>query len=84
MNKGELMNLRDEIIQDQLYSMELTERETKVLKYIEDVFYESRGATPSYREIQTFLGLNTTSSVYNIMTRLEKKGYIKRSRKKFC
>ena len=59
----------------------LTERERRVYEYICGVL-EKNGYSPSVRDIQTALGIKSTSTVHSYIERLESKGYIKREQGK--
>lgn len=60
------------------YKEDLTIRDKKILGYIEEKWYETGGYTPSYREICKDMNIKSTSTVYAVMEKLEKKGYIKK------
>jgi len=58
----------------------LTKKQRKVLTTIEEFLYE-KGYSPSIRELGKKLGLSSPATVYNYVITLEKKGYIKRTKR---
>ena len=59
----------------QMYTM-LTDRQKKVLRFIED-YILTNGYPPTYREIASFMGINTPRGVQQHLKALEKKGVLK-------
>jgi len=60
---------------------ELTKRQYEVLKFIEHSVVQ-KGYPPTLREIAGRFGLHSVRTVYDHVSALEKKGYLKRDRKK--
>lgn len=60
---------------------ELTVKQKDILLYIEQEV-KAKGYPPSVREICEAVGLKSTSTVHGHLTRLEKKGYIRRDQTK--
>lgn len=60
---------------------ELTVKQREILEYIE-MEVRKKGYPPSVREICEAVGLKSTSTVHGHLTRLEKKGYIRRDQTK--
>ncbi len=58
-------------------AIKLTKKQLAVLNYIQD-FTEERGFSPSYREIQTGLGLSSVSAVAEHIDNLVEKGVLKK------
>ncbi|MCG8538362.1 MAG: transcriptional repressor LexA [Clostridia bacterium] len=58
-------------------SLDLTKQQSKILEFIRSEV-NSKGYPPSVREICEAVGLKSTSTVHGHLTRLEKKGYIRR------
>jgi len=58
-------------------AIKLTKKQLAVLNYIQD-FTEERGISPSYREIQTGLGLSSVSAVAEHIDNLVEKGVLKK------
>ena len=56
---------------------ELSNKQQQILDYLKTEV-RKRGYPPSVREICDAVGLKSTSTVHGHLTRLEKKGYIKR------
>jgi len=56
---------------------DLTKQQYKILEFIRNEVYD-KGYPPSVREICEAVGLKSTSTVHGHLTRLEKKGYIRR------
>src|SRR5690554_3353536 len=56
---------------------ELSERQRQILEYIRKCV-EEKGYPPSVREIGQAVGLSSSSTVHGHLSRLEKKGYIRR------
>lgn len=55
----------------------LTEKEQRVLSYIRETI-ESKGYSPTVRDISKALDIKSTSTVFSYLARLEDKGYIVR------
>ncbi len=69
-------------IQERANVMEnLTERERRVYDYICEVIGKD-GYSPSVRDIQSALGIKSTSTVHSYIERLESKGYIRKEQGK--
>ena len=62
--------------EEKIYSDNLTDKDKKILGYIEEQWYLNGGFTPSYREICKGLNIGSTSTVYASIRKLEEKGYI--------
>ncbi len=60
---------------------DLTAKQKAILEYIETEV-RTKGYPPSVREICEAVGLKSTSTVHGHLTRLEKKGYIRRDQTK--
>ena len=60
---------------------ELTAKEKEIYEYISQVI-RSEGFAPSVRDIQTALGIRSTSTVHSYLARLEQKGYLRREQGK--
>ena len=60
---------------------ELTDREKDILTFIEKQV-KTNGYPPSVREIGKFVGLSSTATVHGYITKLEKKGYIRKENQK--
>lgn len=58
-------------------SDQLTDRQTKILKYIRDIT-RARSYPPSVREIGEAVGLSSSSTVHNHLNQLERRGLIRR------
>lgn len=56
---------------------ELSGKQRRVYQYIKD-YIEDKGYPPSVREICESVGFKSTSTAHGYLTRLEKKGFIKR------
>ncbi len=56
----------------------VTEKQMKVLEYVKEQI-KKNGYAPSVREICQALGFKSTSTVHGYLTRLQKKGYIKKA-----
>lgn len=56
----------------------LTENQAKILNIIKK-YKEENKISPSVRELTKLAGLKSTSTTHSYLTRLEKKGYIKRN-----
>lgn len=65
--------------EEKIYSDNLTDKDKKILGYIEEQWYLNGGFTPSYREICKGLNIGSTSTVYASIRKLEEKGYIKKT-----
>lgn len=52
-----------------------TKLEVKIIRYIND-FQANNKKSPSYREIQDNVGLNSTSAIHRYIHKLEKKGFL--------
>ena len=59
------------------YKGELSPTQYKIFKYLRD-FSSNHGYSPSVRDIGKAVDLSSTSTVHGHLTRLEKKGFIKR------
>jgi len=57
---------------------ELTEKQKRILQYIEDMVVE-RGSAPTIREIGQQFGISSTNGVRTHLTALIKKGYIRKA-----
>src|SRR5690625_6544398 len=57
--------------------MKLSKRQQMILDYIKNEVYV-KGYPPSVREIATAVGLASSSTVHGHLSRLEKKGFIRR------
>lgn len=55
----------------------LTDKEQRILDYIRDII-ESKGYSPTVRDISKALDIKSTSTVFSYLARLEEKGYIVR------
>lgn len=62
-------------------SSEINKREKAILKYIEKQ-YEQNGYAPSVREIGKAVGLSSTATVHNYLSKLVEKGYLKKVNKR--
>lgn len=62
-------------------SNELGKREIDILEFIEKQI-DQNGYPPSVREIGKAVGLSSTATVHGYLTKLEKKGYIKKENQK--
>lgn len=60
-------------------SMELTEKQKKVLEVIEN-FFLAYGYSPTIRQLGKLLDMTNPSAVFKHIVSLEKKGYLKRDR----
>lgn len=60
---------------------ELTERQKTVMDYIRK-YYKEYGCSPTIREIQAFIHVDSTQTVHNILKQLEDAGLIRRDREK--
>lgn len=60
-------------------SMELTEKQKKVLEVIEN-FFLAHGYSPTIRQLGKLLDMTNPSAVFKHIVSLEKKGYLKRDR----
>lgn len=58
-------------------SNKLTSKQAEILNFIKKQLYD-KGYPPTVREICQAVGLSSTSTVHGHLSRLEKKGYIKR------
>lgn len=56
---------------------ELTEKQKLILSYIKETLH-AKGYPPSVREIGKAVGLSSTSTVFNYLSKLEKLGFIER------
>ena len=65
--------------EEKIYSDNLTDKDKKILGYIEEQWYLNGGFTPSYREICKGLNIGSTSTIYASIRKLEEKGYIKKT-----
>ncbi len=59
----------------------LTKSEKRVYEYLSE-YIDSRGFSPSVRDIASALGFASSSTVHLYLSRLEDKGYIERTQKK--
>ena len=57
----------------------LTDKQTKVLGFIKE-YQEKERVSPTIREIQSFLGVASSSTAYDIVRSLKKKGRISAKR----
>jgi len=57
----------------------MTPRQKQVLDYI-GAFWAEKGWAPSFDEIKDHMGVKSKSSVASILMRLEKRGYITRTK----
>lgn len=62
---------------------ELTKRQSEIYNYIKQVV-QTKGYPPSVREIGEAVGLASSSTVHGHLSRLEEKGYIRRSNETTC
>jgi len=53
----------------------LTDKEQRILNYIKETL-ETKGYSPTVRDISNALGIKSTSTVFSYLARLETKGYI--------
>lgn len=60
------------------YMNDLSEKQRQILEYMKKEV-KTKGYPPSVREICEAVGLKSTSTVHGHLSRLEKKGYIKRN-----
>lgn len=56
----------------------LTERQKEALAFIGSTVKITGGVPPSYRELQTALGLKSVTQARDIVLRLEERGFIRR------
>ncbi|ALJ12610.1 LexA family protein [Sphingopyxis macrogoltabida] len=61
----------------------LTERQRETLRYIDAYQQASDGISPSFVEIRDRLRLNAKSGVHRLLSGLEERGHIRRSRTHF-
>ena len=54
----------------------ITDRQAEILAYIDE---HTRPTSPTYREIQERFGFRSTNAVVEIVTVLERKGYLRRN-----
>lgn len=56
----------------------LTAKQATALRYISDYMDGSGGVAPSFEEMKDALGLASKSNVWQLVTQLEKRGYVRR------
>ena len=61
---------------------EINKREKSILKFIEKQIM-TNGYPPSVREIGKAVGLSSTATVHGYLAKLEEKGYIKITKRRF-
>lgn len=57
--------------------LDLTNKQIKILEFIKDRFSQ-KGYPPTIREVCSYIGLKSTSTVHSHLNKLEELGYIKR------
>lgn len=56
----------------------LTRKQSELLRFLSSWQDEGNGVSPSYKQMQSALGLKSKSGIHRIITALEERGYIER------